>query len=131
MKRLLFVLLMMICPVSWAAWDFVFEDEEIAFYSDKSSIRRTGNISRIWSMMDFHEIQKSQMGVSYKSTKNLFSFDCKSEEGALISGHNFSEPMGSGKNVGSYTTQKIDWEYTPIVPELVKEHLWRIACRKR
>ncbi len=131
MKRLLFVFLMMMYSTSWAAWELIFEDDEIAFYADKSTIRRTGNISRIWSMMDYHEIQKSQIGVSYKSTKNLFSFDCKSEEGVLISGHNYSEPMGSGKNVGSYTTQKIDWEYTPIVPGSVTEHLWSIACKKR
>jgi hypothetical protein len=82
-------------------------------------------------MMNFHQIQKDQSGTSYKSTKNLFAFDCKSEESTLVSGFNFSEPMGGGKVVGSYTLQKIDWKWEPIVPDSVTEYLWKMACSKR
>jgi hypothetical protein len=84
-----------------------FEDEEIAFYKDKSTICKNGNISRIWAKMIFHETQKDQSGTSYKSKKILFAFDCNGKESTLISGFDFSEPMGCGKVIGSYALQKI------------------------
>lgn len=133
MKRLLFVVLMMTCSVSWAEWritDFT-SDGRYAAYHDKSTKRKNGAIVKMWLMRDYSEVLTDAEGKKYQSVKTLFSYDCKSETTALISIIEYSGSMGSGKVVWSGTRKEHEFEWAPIVPGTISEQEWKIACGKK
>ncbi len=127
MKRLLFVLLLMTCSVSWAEWELSGGDSEDNFYHDKSTIRKNGVIVKIWTMLS-HANAVIENGYQYKSSKNLFVFNCKLDTSELISILKYSGSMGSGKVVFSANWQEKDWEWKPVVPGTYTELHYKIAC---
>jgi len=66
MKRLLFVVLLMVCSVSWAEWEFLSKssDGKQKVYVNKSTIRKNGAISRMWVLTDFSQVQTNAGGES-------------------------------------------------------------------
>jgi len=130
MKRLLFVMLMMVCSVSWAEWELCGSDSDDKFmvYCDKSTIRKNGAISRMWVLTDFSKVQKNASGKRYMSFKSLAAYNCRDETSAIISLVQYSGSMGEGNVVVSHTRQEREWEWKPIVPESITEAQWGIAC---
>jgi hypothetical protein len=131
MKRLLFVFLMMTCSVSWAEWEILSGAANGLYieYYDKSTIRKNGEIVKMWTMLEFSEVQTSSAGKSFQSSKALKAFNCKSEEGVLISYIFFSGSMGQGNVVVSETLKEKIWD--PISPGSMAESEWSIACGKK
>jgi hypothetical protein len=134
MKRFVFVALMMVCSVSWAKWELCSisgeGDEEISFYCDKSTIRKNGVISRMWILIDFSSA-RTVSGDRHKSAKNYWAYNCGEETRAMISAIAYSEPMGEGNVVYSFTDQERDWKWTPVAPGTTGETIWKIACGKK
>ena len=130
MKRLLFVVIMMTCSVSWAKWEIssVFDDD--AYYIDRSTIRRKGDVSRIW-ILHYYDSTQEHNGDVYKSTKLLKLFNCKEEISAILSLLRTSGSMGSGEVVWSLTFKDNELIWDPIVPASVNETHWKIACGKK
>ena len=130
MKRLLFVVLMMICSVSWAEWEFLGRagDGEQTVYVDTSTIRKNGVISRMWELIDFSKVQTNRSGDRWMSSKSLAAYNCRDETLALISAFDYSGSMGHGNVVGTLTVQEREWKWVPIVPETIAETKWKIAC---
>jgi hypothetical protein len=135
MKRLLMVCLMMTCSVSWAEWEFSVvgesDDFEITYYSDKSTIRRNGDIVKMWSLKEYSVMQKTFNGVNYKSSKVLNSYNCKYESSTQVSIVHYSNSMGNGNVVYTVTFKESELEWEPYVPGSLGQVLWKIACRKK
>ena len=130
MKRLLLVCLMMTCSVSWAKWEISSVVDDDAYYIDRSTIRRKGDVSRIWILRDIASTQEDN-GDVYKSTKQLKLYNCKEETSVILSLLRTSGPMGSGEVVWSMTKKDNELIWDPIVPASVDETLWKIACGKK
>lgn len=134
MKRLLFVVLMTVCSVSWAEWELCsiigVGEEKISRYCDKSTIRKNGAISRIWNIINYSKLQTDSSGDRWMSTKVLMAFNCREETTAVISFTGYSELMGNGKVVFTGTRQEREWQWEPIVPESSGESIWKIVCGK-
>ena len=126
MKRLLFVVLMMTCSLSWAGWEKSVDGN----YVDRSTIRRNGDVSRIWILKDYASTQEDH-GDVYKSTKQLKLFNCKEETSAILSLLRTSGSMGSGDVVWSIHQKYNELDWRQIVPDSVDETHWKIACRKK
>ncbi len=130
MKRLLFVVLMTVCSISCADWEYTIETNTgSTSYHDKSSIRRSGVSVKMWMMTDFSSAQTSG-GRKYKSSKRFVDYNCAEETFALISVVNYSGSMGEGGVVRSMTWQERELEWEPLVPGTVVEAMWKIACGK-
>jgi hypothetical protein len=131
MKRLLFLLLMTTCSVSWAEWEktgaSVDGDEVTVYYLDKSTIRKNGVIVKMWVMVSTTEL----VSTTGRSSKAQKVYDCSSEKFALASLVMYSGPMGTGKVTTSMTFKEKEWEWTPIVPDSGVEFEWKVACRKK
>ena len=107
MKRLLFVVLMMVYSVSWAEWELCAidgeGDEMLSVYCDKRTIRKNGVISRMWDLYDYSSMQTEAGSNGYMSTKALWAYNCREETKALISVIQYSGAMGGGVVVESVT----------------------------
>jgi hypothetical protein len=132
MKRLLLALLVTTCSLSWAGWEFSAEsnDSEITYYSDKSTIRRNGDIVKMWSLKEF-SVRRTFNGVNYKSSKVLYAYNCKYESSATVSIVHHSDSAGSGNVVYAVTFKESDLDWDPNAPGSLVEILWKIACGKK
>ena len=126
-KRLLFLLLMMTCSVSWAEWIFISKDSLNSFYYEDKSIRKRGDVVRMWTMRSGEELDAGDG--AYKSVKRLCAYDCKKEIAAILSIAAYSETMGNGSVVRVHDFREIDW--APIIPDTHEERQWKIACDKK
>jgi len=133
MKRLLFVVLITVCSVSWAGWERIGTSDEggLTVYVDTSTIRKNGAISRMWFVDNCSKVQTNPIGDRYMSDKSLRAFNCRDETFAIISLVRYSGSMGQGNVVRSATFQERELEWSPIVPETVGETKWKIACGKK
>lgn len=123
----MFLVLLMINPVSWAKWDITDTDPESKSidYHDKSIIKN-GAIVNMWVLTDYKEEKTDALGVKYRSLKMLLAFDCKSKVSTLVSYYAYSGSMGSGRVVESFFSSR---KMRPEFPALENE--WKFACEKK
>jgi hypothetical protein len=95
-------------------------------YLDLNTIRKTGNIVKVWGVEDFNSMQNLN-GSNYLSDKALFEYDCKEESFRTLSFTLYSGHLGTDKVV-SLNNFIGDW--TPIVPESIAEAKWKVVCGK-
>ena len=134
MKRILFVLLLMTCSVSWAEWERVgkTDSDDFVYYVDRVTIRKKGNFIEMWDMTNYFETQVSQVGAKkYKSRKVLNRYDCTDGTRGIVSFLMYAEENGKGNVVLSHIVKKNEIEDMPVSPESVAEDLWKIACRRK
>jgi len=136
MKRLLFVVLILTCSVSWAEWKFLEsrsrgDGDDTLIYYDKSTIKKTGAISRMWHMQDHIKVQTDASGKNYRSAKVLQSYNCREETIAVASFVLLSDQGGSGNVVSSATIQEKELVWDPITPDTIGAKHFKIACGKK
>ena len=129
--RILFFMLMIICPLSWAEWERTAETGKMDFYHDKSTIRRNGLIAKMWALIDYQEEQSDSSGNRYKSQKVFRIANCGEEIVAVISFSQFSGSMGNGESNLTAVYKESEWIWVPISPGSIAEKEWKIACNKK
>jgi hypothetical protein len=131
MKRLLFSVLAMVYSLSWAGWEYTGKTNEAFVFHDKSTIRRNGAFVQMWVLTDYFEVQTGGGLVPYKSTKELWKYNCNDETLAAVSLIHFSESegMGSVSYNKTYKERELDW--ISVAPGSGAEAHWKIACGKK
>lgn len=132
MTRVIFVLLLITGSVARAEWEQTHHvgGETITHYHDKSTIRGTGGIVRMLTMINYSVEKNLKSGGKYESMKRLDGYDCRSETTAPITVSYFSGSMSSGSLVFTYTVKNSELEWEPIIPSSIGEKHWKIACGK-
>ena len=120
---------MLISTSAMAEWTVVVVAEDGSFtgYADLSSIRKTANGVRMWSLYDDKTPKESSLG-KVLSTKNLKEYDCNNERGRTLSLSVFSGNMGTGNVVFNIDITD-EWEY--IAPGSSGMFVYEAACGKR
>ena len=130
MKRLLMGLMLLVTAgAASAEWTIVDGGDRFIHYVDRETIRRNGNLVKMWDLKDYLTVQKSATGFSYLSDKAQQEYDCKEEKSRLLAFTDFSGQMGNGNVV--YSNGNVRDEWSPIQPESVGEAKWKIACGKK
>lgn len=132
MKRLVFALFLMTSTFARAEWEQTNHagQETSTYYHDKSTIKGTGGIVRMLTMIDHSVPKVLKSGASYESVKRLDGYDCRFEKIAPVTVTYFSGPMNSGNIVFSYTVKNSELEWEPFIPSSLEEKHWKIACGK-
>jgi len=104
-----------------------YQEPAVAVYAARSTIRRSGNLVKMWDMYDFKTARVYE-GKQYLSLKNQMDYDCKGARGRLLSTTAFAGHMGKGNVVISDTNSSAAWE--PVRPGsgTTAEALAKIAC---
>ena len=124
MKKLFLVCLMMLAGSAWAEWVFNHGTNRTNFYHDPATIRKEGNMRRVWELQDFKERRKGgEMSFRLRS-----EYDCKQERHRFLylSGHD--EPMAGGTVLSSDDADQPQWE--SIAPGTNAEFMLNIVCAK-
>ncbi|HEX6825614.1 MAG TPA: surface-adhesin E family protein [Nitrospiraceae bacterium] len=110
----------------YAEWVLVSGDDAagLAVYVDPATIRRNGNLAKMWQLYDYKTVQ-TVAGDSLLSMKRFNEYDCMQERTRMLGYTWFTGNMGNG-NVVYSTTEQQPWE--PVVPRSINRSLWKAAC---
>jgi Surface-adhesin protein E len=109
---------------AYAEWEKVTDDTENTPYVDSDTIRRKGNLVKMWELRDYTNIRTVEAG-SLLSVKALNEYDCAEERQRVLALVEYSNNMGRGKLV---YTDSITGEWSQIVPETVGQTMLKLAC---
>jgi hypothetical protein len=129
-RLILITLLVLLCsgPVS-AEWVELGSSQGrggYTLYADPDTIRRKGELVKMWGMSDFKTTQQTA-GFSYLAMKQQWEFDCAEERHRTLAMIEFSGNMESGNVVYS---DSVEGKWIPISPRSVGLSLWKVACDK-
>jgi hypothetical protein len=128
-KVVLMLALGLTCSSAMAEWALINSSDASDDYVNRSSIRKTVNKAKMWSLTDFKIIQKdSDVEKPYLSEALLFEYDCKNETTKLLSISVYSDNMQRGVSVASFSyPSPASFE---SAPNSINELKWKIACGK-
>lgn len=131
MSKLLAIMLLAIVSRSAIAeegvnanWSYADVSEDAMFYVDKSTIRKTGDMVKMWVLLNFNNKLKHGK-TSGRSSMSQDEFDCKEEQMRERYSARYSGDMGGGDVISSISTPS-GWQ--PVGPGSVGKTLWNIAC---
>ena len=125
----LIALMLLSSSPAYAEWVAVGGNDQIGMttYADPSTIRRKGDLVKMWQLNDFKTVQTVE-GNSFLSTKKQREFNCAEERTRILAATQFSGNMGTGEVVWRNANEQ-KWE--PVVPESIGQTLWEFTCRKK
>ena len=130
MKKLMFGMMFLLASASvgaeWVQIDSS-SDGEYALFVGKATIKRNGDLVKMWDLMNFRN-EKKIAGVAAMSSKRLSEYDCKKSKMKVLGFSMYSNKMASGRVVFSnYDVEQWD----QIVPGAIGDFTWKEACRKK
>ena len=125
MKGLAACLMLLISVAAWAGWNSVGEDNAATVYADPATIARSGNMAKLWSLLDYKDFQR-MVEVGYFSQKTLVEYDCAERKARGLSLSLHAEHMGEGKVIYEDASPH---EWNPVPAQSIAEALWTIACK--
>lgn len=96
-------------------------------YVNNSTIRRDGDVVRMWSLVDFAHSKKIA-GKSYMSVRSQDEYDCKGRQYRSLHYSFFAGNMGA-EEVAVKNAQPTDWY--PVDPDSLVKILFNAACKKK
>lgn len=109
-------------------WVIVGSDESDATYANPSSIRKNGDMVKMWDIVDFKKTQSIDTSVRrYKSTMGQNEYDCQNEKLRRLGLSLRSKNMAKGDVVFS-SDETGAWIALP--PDSRGKRLWSVACGK-
>ncbi len=129
MRKLILLLLLTAVSSSavaqWGKWSYVDQSQTFVIYADLATIRKTGNLARMWDLSD------AKTGNALGGVRQSRSFtiereyDCSKQQLRLLYVAWYPDQMGEGKIVGS---QSHPGNWQPAMLGTIGEELWGIAC---
>ena len=109
----------------WAGWMPLGVYGEAAAYFDTSSVQTSGNIRKVWTMLDYRQPKSNSHGLPYRSTRSLVQIQCKTQQVKTLSLAFFKGTRGSGDVLSSEGVIQ-DWQ--PIPPDSVLAKMAWTVC---
>lgn len=123
MRIILCFLLALVAAPAWAEWVQVVANDRTIFYIDPASIRKDGNLRKVWGIADLKQRDKD----GTMSRRSRSEYDCKEERRRTLALSTHSEPMAGGLTLMSFE-QASEWSAIP--PDTVAETILKRVCAK-
>ena len=124
MRVILMLLLIVVSSSAMAEWVEIGEDKEETYtvYADPDTILKTGNIVKMWSLLDYR--MDKDNGVT--SVRGKGEHDCKEKKSRIPFVVSYSEHMGGGETVETHIEPEPSWQQPPAGS--VAEAVLEFAC---
>ena len=132
MKKIAAVLLLLFCVNAHAEnWTFVIASESQEIYVDTSSILKSGQTVRAWSIFNY-DIAMPVPGTKFDfiSDRSLFFFDCKRKKMGRAVQVLYSNLNATGDELTTFSGRMSDVEYEDVIPETIGENFFNFVCAK-
>lgn len=124
MKKKLVLFGLLVCTMAEAKWIPLEGDGESRTYYDDQSIRRVGDLVKVYILKD---IKIPKIGLSHKSTKILYQIDCKADTVKPLAMSVYSDNMGVGNVIQTFND--LGPGAIPIHPRSIGSLLSDIVCQ--
>ena len=130
MKLLIAALLAVFSTGAMAEWTYLTSSEDNAYdiYIDKTTIRKRGNVAKMWELRDHKAPREAADGKSFLSSRALKEYDCVEIRVRLLALAQSSGNMGSGQITFNHQYDDEDWD--DIAPGSMGMASWKAACKK-
>ena len=135
MKTLLILIVLLISTSAKAGWINLGKgyshDNTFTNYVDTTTIRKTGNKTRMWDLTDFGTAQKignKGANILFRSSKTQSEYDCKKKQQRQLYMSLYTENLGKGEVVLT-DNNLTKWEPIPAGGSAAAA-LWKLACEK-
>ena len=129
MKKIaLALVLAAVSGAAMAEWVEIDRDDDNSHHVDPATIRRSGSMVKMWTLLDYKTIQSLAPGVSMLSMKTQDEYDCSEVRSRKLYATLYSGKMGGGTVIA---TSNVTDEWRPISPQTIRENLWKFACGKK
>lgn len=119
---LLLPLLLLASGSAWADWVKVTSTVEANFYVDPATLRKDGNLRKIWLIMDLK--QRDTEGAISRRVKA--EYDCKGERIKSLALSTHAEPMAGGTIIANYGADTRGWNEVP--PGSAFDSILKLVC---
>ena len=99
MKQVAFALLLLASASAEAEWKFVDSNEGGNIYVDFATIRKQGNVAKVWVLVDWTAPRRLENGKQFSSMKVQQEYDCGEKRYRTIFASFHSGSMGTGEVV--------------------------------
>lgn len=127
-RALIMVLLVALSRNAAAEWIKLGDSTNKTFYADPESIRKVGDMVKMWDLLDYQSVPINYQGKSILSAKSQNEYNCKDGESRMLYYSFHSANMGGGVTIVSYSHPN-EWE--PVAPGSLIMTLWKFACRQQ
>ena len=98
MRKIFLVLSFLVWnQIAHADWVEIGKNENGTFFVHADSIEKTGEMVKMWYLIDFKKNQVDSSTRSFRSTKDQSEYDCKEQRTRTLYYNNYAEQMGTGK----------------------------------
>lgn len=129
-RLLLITLLFLSSGPAYAEWVVLVDSDSEPIgtvYFDPDSIRRKGDVVKVWHLFDYKTAPK-KAPIPYLSSRGQSEFDCEDERVRRLSERYFPGNMLKGEQV-YWTSDATEWE--PVAPGSVGQRMWKVVCNKK
>lgn len=126
---LLTVLLAVLAGNAMAEWTVIETTSTKTSYVDRDTIRRSGNIVKMWTLTDYVQPKSFSTTKSFSSTVGYEEFDCAELRSRTLQSVAYQGHMKEGAVIHSPSDTPWDWNY--VVPGSVGELTLKDACAKK
>jgi hypothetical protein len=123
LKALLFLITVFTSSTSLAQWEVYGESPEAFLYIDYSTVRKDGNLRKVWELQDRKQRHKD----GELSLRIRVEYDCKEERYRYLSATSHSSQMAQGNLVNTQTGPS---NWIDIAPRTVTEDKLKKLCSK-
>jgi len=123
-KAILMLMLAVVSSNAMAEWVGVGKNENFIVYVEPSTIRKSGNKVKIWSL---HDYKTAQGSIPYMSSRLEREHDCIEKQSRQLFLAFYSKNMGRGGSIWKDTEPR---NWLPVAPGTIKEIVWKYACGK-
>src|ERR1700675_4391658 len=100
MRKVIFMILLVIVSSSAAAeWVLAGRNVATTLYTDPATVRKAGNMVKMWELIDLKTAQFSTEGRPYMSSTSQSEYDCKEGRTRILYFTLHSENLGRGETV--------------------------------
>ena len=131
-KVILMTLLTVVSSSAAAEWVAIARHKTETDYADPTTIRRTGNMVKMWNLFDFKTVEAAAFAVRpatglkpFLSYRTQTEYDCKEGQYRWLFIDYFSGNMARGETLGRVSDPS-PWE--PVPPGSIGELEWKFAC---
>ena len=125
-RQLIILFLVFLPKIALCQWIFITDGNMSTVYIEKSSIKKSGNYIKVWTLYDI----KKRDEEGYLALKSYAEYDCLNQQVRHLSEIQYSENMSSGfgQTLRSYNTKDKSW--APISPDSVGNDILKVVCSK-
>jgi hypothetical protein len=127
-RAILLVLLAVASSSAKAEWVSLSQNDVFTAYANPDTIRRSGDMVEMATMIDYSAPLKVEAGRPFKSIMVRKEYDCKNKQYQQLSLVAFSDRMGAGQTIYSDSSFR---QLSRVVPDTMEEKFFNYACGKK